>query len=387
MKIAFLTSEYPHPNTGSSGGIGTSIRNLGLGLTKLGQNVTIYVYGQRTDNEFIDEELTVVQIQNIKINGISWYLTRKKIQNIINKHILERGLQIVEAPDWTGITAFMKLKCPVVIKLHGSDTYFCHLERRPVKKWNYFLEKRALKNANAHISVSSYTASITNILFNLSINYKIIPNGIGIYNGSRLDNENDSTGGEKILLYVGTLIRKKGVFELPLIFNKVIEKSPDAELYLVGRDSADIKTGASSTLKLMLPLFNTNALKKVTYLGENKYEEVSRIYRKASVCIFPSFAESFGLVTIESMSFGKPTVCYDYPWTREIIDNKVNGYLIEPENRAQFAGVILELIANEELRDRIGKEARKRVQKRFESNAIAAENLNFYRSIIYQKLP
>jgi glycosyltransferase involved in cell wall biosynthesis len=386
MKIAFLTSEYPHPNTGPSGGIGTSIRNLGLGLSKLGQNVIIYVYGQRTDNEFIDEGLTVVQIRNIKIKGISWYLTRKKIQNIINKHISERGLQLVEAPDWTGITAFMKIECPVVIKLHGSDTYFCHLESRPVKRWNYFLERKALKNADAHISVSSYTASLTNIIFNQNINYKIIPNSIRIYEGNRSDEEDGSLSREKILLYVGTLIRKKGVFELPLIFNEVIEKNSDTELFLVGRDSADIKTGTSSTLKLILQLFNADALKKVTWLGEKTHEEVSQIYKKASVCIFPSFAESFGLVTIESMSFGKPTVCYDYPWTREIIDNKVNGYLIEPENRAQFSDVILELIANRDLRDRIGNEARRKIQKSFDSKIIAEKNFQFYKNVINLKL-
>jgi len=128
-------------------------------------------------------------------------------------------------------------------------------------------------------------------------------------------------------------------------------------------------------------------LKKVTYLGEKTPDEVSQIYRNATVCIFPSFAESFGLVIIESMSFGKPTVCYDYPWAREIIENKVNGYLIEPENRTEFAAIIHKLLTNEELRNSIGREARNKILRRFDSKIISRETLKFYSNIIYQKLP
>ena len=46
MKIAFLTPEYPHAKTGSSGGIGTSIRNLAIGLLAEGCSVRVLVYGQ-----------------------------------------------------------------------------------------------------------------------------------------------------------------------------------------------------------------------------------------------------------------------------------------------------------------------------------------------------
>ena len=53
MKIAFLTPEFPHPKTGSSGGIGTSIFNLSKGLAALGHEVSILVYGQNEDEVFV----------------------------------------------------------------------------------------------------------------------------------------------------------------------------------------------------------------------------------------------------------------------------------------------------------------------------------------------
>jgi len=55
MKIAFLTPEYPHPRTGNSGGIGTSIKNLAKGLLQQGCEVRIMIYGQKEEAVFDDE--------------------------------------------------------------------------------------------------------------------------------------------------------------------------------------------------------------------------------------------------------------------------------------------------------------------------------------------
>ena len=133
MKILFLTPEYPHPKTGTSGGIGTSINNLAKGLLHEGCQVHVLVYGQKEEAIFEDEGIVVQQIRNVKFKGLSWYLTRKKIEKHINQLYFEKKIDLVEAPDWTGISSFIQPKCPLVIRLNGSDTYFCQLEQRSVK--------------------------------------------------------------------------------------------------------------------------------------------------------------------------------------------------------------------------------------------------------------
>ncbi|MDO9261371.1 MAG: glycosyltransferase, partial [Flavobacteriaceae bacterium] len=159
MHIAFLTPEYPHPKTGNSGGIGTSIKNLGLGLIAQGCSVRILLYGQKTDATFEDNGMIIQQIKNVKLKGLSWFLTRKKIENIIDQLFENKEIDLVEAPDWTGITSFIKpKKCKIVIRLHGSDTYFCYLDQRKVKWIHKFHEKRALNNADGLISVRQFTA-------------------------------------------------------------------------------------------------------------------------------------------------------------------------------------------------------------------------------------
>ena len=86
MNIAFLTPEYPHTKTGVSGGIGTSIRALALALVKLNHGVIILLYGQKQDDSFEDEGVKVQCIKNVKLKGLSWWLTRKKLERIINSH-------------------------------------------------------------------------------------------------------------------------------------------------------------------------------------------------------------------------------------------------------------------------------------------------------------
>ena len=161
MKIAFLTPEFPHPKMGLSGGIGTSILNLSKGLTLIGHQVFVLVYGQKEDEVFEENDISYYKIRNIKLKGFSRLLTQKKIERLINNLVENHQLDIVEAPDWTGITSRIKPNCPVVIRLNGSDTYFCHLDKRPVKFLNKFHEKRALQNADALLSVSQYTAEVT----------------------------------------------------------------------------------------------------------------------------------------------------------------------------------------------------------------------------------
>ena len=179
MKIAFLTPEYPHPNTGSSGGIGTSIKNLAAGLLAQGCSVRVLVYGQKEEAFFEDNGILIQQIKNVKLKGLSWFLTRKKLQRIIDTLYHKQEIDLVEAADWTGITSFISpKKCPIVIRLNGSDTYFCHLDNRPVKWNNKFHEKRALQNADALLSVSQFTADVTNQLFGLGRKFTVIPNSI-----------------------------------------------------------------------------------------------------------------------------------------------------------------------------------------------------------------
>jgi glycosyltransferase involved in cell wall biosynthesis len=380
MQIALLTPEYPHTGTGNSGGIGTSIKNLAAGLLAEGCQVRVLVYGQKKDCVFDDAGVCIQQIRNVKIKGLSWYFTRKKIEKIINYLYHSKQIDIVEAPDWTGITSFIKPKqCPIVIRLNGSDTYFCHLDQRPVKWKNRFHEKRALQKADALLSVSQFTADKTNEVFGLNMKFKIIPNSIDVSSFNKSDAIAESPN---TILYFGSLIRKKGLLELPLIFNEVIKENPEAKLVLVGKDVPDIISGSNSTWEMMKRLFTKEALQHVSYLGSVPYSEIQAHINQTTVCVFPSFAEALPVSWIEAMAMQKSIVASNIGWATDVIYNGRNGFLVHPENHVEYASKINILLSNVQMREEFGWNAREKVLGKFSILIVAQQSLAFYKSLI-----
>lgn len=382
MQIAFLTPEYPHPKTGRSGGIGTSIKNLAIGLLKQGCAVRVLVCGQKEESIFDDNGITVQQIQNVKFKGLSWWFTRKKLEHIINELHSNQEIDVVEAPDWTGITSFIQpQKCPIVIRLNGSDTYFCHLDNRPVKWFNKFNERRAILKADGLLSVSQFTADLTNEVFGLLKEFTIIPNSIDI----ELFNVNGNSNNKNTILYFGSLIRKKGLLELPLIFNEVVKVNSAAELILIGNDVRDILTRNVSTWAMMQQLFTPEALQNVRYLGSVPYQEIKEFINKATLCVFPTFAEALPVSWIEAMALQKPIVASDIGWANEIIENGVDGFLAHPKDHKKYAERILELLENPEMQLAFGIKARKKISDTFSVQVVSKQSLLFYEDLIRKK--
>lgn len=377
MHIGFITSHFPFRDAKSVGGIGTSVKNLGDELVKLGHRVSVFVYGQQSDEQLFESGIQIYKIQNVKCKGFSWYFTRKKIQNTINRVDKINQIDIIESPDWEGITSFIKLKRPIIIRLNGSDTYFCHLDQRPVKFLNKFHERRALVNCKGIISVSKFTALITNEIMGIQNVFSIIPNGVNLSIFKPKEEEQQ----EQIILYFGGIIRKKGLLELPYIFNEVVKKIPSAKLLLIGYDMTDIKTGKISTQEMMLDMFSEKAIQNVKFIGSIPHQDIVKYINDSKVCVFPSFAEALPVSWIEAMALEKAIVASNIGWAKEVIDDGVNGFLVHPKSHLEYANRIIELLENPNLRNEFGKNARKKALEKFSIEVVAKKSLEFYEMI------
>jgi glycosyltransferase involved in cell wall biosynthesis len=380
MHIAFLTPEYPHERVQHAAGIGTSIKNLVVALVKKGIRVSVFVYGQAETAVFEEEGVKIHLIKTQKYKAFGWYLHRKYIQNYLNKYIISDAIDLVEVPDWTGISAFMNLKAPLVIRFHGSDAYFCYLEHRKQKSKNFWFEKLAINKAAAFIAPTRFAGELSKKIFGIK-NKKIQT----IHNGLELDqfqNRNPLVYKKGLILYIGTIIRKKGVLELPVIFNNVRNKFPEAQLVLIGSDSFDVQTNSKSTWELLQKEFKKEDLDKVSYLGKIPYQEVQGFIKKAHVCVFPTFAETLGMVTIESMALQKPVVNSNIGWSHELIIDSESGYLVHPKDHNEFANKIVSLLEDDILCSIIGEAARIRVETFFDIEKTVDQNSTFYKSII-----
>ena len=380
MHIAFLTPEYPHSKIKHSGGLGTSIKNLVVALVAKGVKVTIFVYGQPKLEIFEENGIVFHLIANKKYRFAKWFFYRKYIQNYVNSVVKNEKIDVIEAPDWTGVTAFMNFKVPLVIRFHGSDTYFCHIEKRKQKFKNRFFETLAVRKAKGFIAPTKYAGDVSAELFGLrKEKIKTIHYGLDL---TQFKNEHPERFEKGLILYIGTIIRKKGVFELPEIFNKVRSQVPEAKLVLIGGDAGDIATGSKSTWKLVQQQFHEKDLEQVSYLGKIPYSAVQDYIKKANVCVFPTYAETLGMVTIESMAMQKPVVNSNIGWAQELMEDGKSGFLVHPSQYEKYAKHITELINDEALYESMGSEALQFVSNHFDIQQVVEQNIQFYKDLL-----
>jgi len=377
LSIGFLTPEYPHPELSRSGGLGTSIKNLATGLVSYEHNATIFVVGQDKECHFFDEGVKIVSIKKEIHFAFNWYLERKRIQRIIQRYIDAEEIQLIEAPDWTGIPAFMKFDIPLIIRLNGSDGYFCYLDGRKQKWKHHFLEGKALKSADYIVSVSTFTADLTKKIFKLNSSIETIHNGVDVDVFKPI--ETDINEGQ--LLYYGTIIRKKGVLELAKAFNLVVQKAPTTTLLLIGKDAVDV-FDKISTLDIFFSILSEQAKKQVSYLAEVPYKEIQIYIAKAHIVVLPSFAEAFPMTWLETLAMGKALISSDIGWTEELMVDGKTGYTVNPKNHNEFSEKILKLLGDLELCEAFGKSGRDHVADNFSSKIITEQNLKYYKSII-----
>jgi len=185
------------------------------------------------------------------------------------------------------------------------------------------------------------------------------------------------------VLYFGSLIRKKGLLELPFIFNELIQLNPSAKLVLVGRDVSDIVSGSPSTWAMMQPLFTEQALLNVNYLGSVPYQDIKKYISEATVCVFPSFAEALPVSWIEAMAMKKAIVASTIGWATDVIDDEVNGFLVHPKIHTEYASKIGILLSNASMRQEFGILAREKVIQKFSISVVAQQSLAFYKKVTH----
>ncbi|HEX8141049.1 MAG TPA: glycosyltransferase family 4 protein [Pyrinomonadaceae bacterium] len=374
MHVLFLTIEYPPM---PSGGIGTSVRNLGRALVRQGHRVT--VVGAGPEAEFEDEGVRVRFIGETRVPKIGWLWDIRRAERELNRLVREEGAEIVEAHDWGGVSAGVHPRCPVVVRCNGTDTYFAHLLRKRVRPSVRLAESLALRQADDVIAVSRFTADVTRRLFHLRADVGVIPNGIDItqFKPASADEVETNT-----VLYFGTLTRKKGVLDLCRVFSRLVERRPEARLRLVGRDMRDQATGSDSTWRLCEAELSPAARERVEYMGPQPYDRMQEYVRRAALCVFPSYAEAFPLSWLEAMASEKAVVAYDIGWASEVIENGVSGMLVPSGDTEALARVIEDLLAEPSRANSLGRAARRRVEENFAADVVARQTIARYEQVL-----
>jgi glycosyltransferase involved in cell wall biosynthesis len=378
VHLCYLTPEFPHPDLRASGGIGASIQHLSSSMAARGHRVTVLCLADQSFETTVDGVCLKV-VKSTRLPKVGWLLNRWRLQKILRKMVQHEWLDLVEAPDWCGLSAGITPGCPVVVRCNGTDAFFGQLlGYKP--RWKVFLaEKKAILQADAVAAVSDFTARITGQLFNRQIT-TIIPNGV---DATRFQPCSTAIS-PPVLLYFGTLTRKKGVLELPGIFRLVRQVLPDTRLVMVGKSTLDKQTG-QDTVDVLESLICA-ADKPIIHISSGlPYDQIPAIIAQATVCVFPSFAECLPVSWIEAMLMQKPVVASNIGWAHDMIQDGVTGFLASPTDHVLFAEKIVTLLQHPDLAKKMGQAARTFALTHFSSEVVALQTEAWYQQILAQR--
>jgi glycosyltransferase involved in cell wall biosynthesis len=184
---------------------------------------------------------------------------------------------------------------------------------------------------------------------------------------------------ESLVLYTGRIAPGKGLQEL-IEAAKIMTKrhlDPDLRFVLVGEG-------------LLLPKLRQlvsqaglqNNFDFTGHLGADRRDDLVQLYQRASIFVLPSHHEGMPTALLEAMATGLPVVSTAVGGAREVVVHGENGLLVPPQKPAALAGALLTLLGDAALRNRLGRNARTTVERRYSWDAVSERYLACYEQVV-----
>ena len=268
--------------------------------------------------------------------------------SLIKKENPEKVLTISIKPNIYAGFACSLLGVPYYSLVQGLGTAF---KKKYVATLVTILYRAALKKAKLVFFENEDNA-------NLFINRKIIDkkkvivlNGAGVnthfYNYEAYPSEENGIN----LLYLGRLMKEKGVVELISAFNNIKDRY-NVTLTLVGFFEDDFREDFNNLLD--------KDSERILFYGFTR--DPKKFYKKAHCVLVPSYHEGMNNVLLEASSTGRAVITSNIPGCREIVEEGVTGFLCEVKNTKSLENCIVQFLEKTpQEREEMGKKARSKV--------------------------
>jgi len=184
---------------------------------------------------------------------------------------------------------------------------------------------------------------------------------------------NGRVGGVKIL-FASRLLREKGVFELVEAFDIIRSKYPQTELLVAG----DLYPENPSSLSGQ-DVEKLKGIKGITYLGH--VDDIPPLLADSDIVVLPSYREGTPRILIEAAAMEKPIVATDIAGCRGLVVDSENGFLVPVKSVEPLALAMEKLVADTELRHRMGRIGRKIVLDEFDETIVLKRTLEVYNDL------
>jgi len=401
MKILILQDDFPPE---AKGGAGIMAFNLAKTMKERGHSIFVIttVQDKKEEDEIEHEGLKIFRIYSKYHEHWRAYIslynfqTVRKIKKIINNlkpdiihvHNVHQYLSYhtLKLAKDSGAKVFLTAHDAMLYEYGKADdelkvSWLKELKENKLR-YNPFrnlIIRFYLRYADRIIAVSE---ALKKALENNGIkNVAVIHNGIDLKKWEIAEGEvkkfKDKYGlaDKKIVFFGGRLSEAKGGEQIVRAMAEVIKKNAEAILLVAGVKNKFFE----EMFKLAAKLGIGNSVLATGWL---EGEERAAAYFASDIVVFPSvYSDPFGLVNIEAMASKKPVIATCFGGAKEIVQDGITGYIVNPLNTEIFADRIIKVLSDSDLARQMGNAGYERVKNSFTLERQAEEYLKVFNSL------
>ncbi len=372
MHIVFICNEMP---PAPYGGIGAFVNTMSQSLAAKGHRVTIVGtywkdFGWEIPGVQVIPILRIVPrfCGNLLRFANYQYFRRLAIYRVLRALHKKQPIDIVEWPDCEGLFFRAIAGVTDILRTHGANFSHAVFDVGPHDALGRANEVNTLRKIPNWIGVSTWFSKFLQEQANTAPKKSAtIYNSIDI----QLFKPSNTFIDSQKVFYSGSLIKRKGVFQLVKAANIFLQTNKQAELIILGRDLQD-------ELRHLEEIIDPNVRDQIKIVHPVDQAYLAHLMRQSAVFCMPSILESFGNVWGEAMASGIPVVGSKATCGPEIVPDGDAGILVDPDNPQEIAEAVLELLGNSELRKQMGQAGRQVAVERYSLTKTVDQTLQFY---------
>ena len=393
QNICFVSPEY----WPLAGGTGAYIYYLSNELIKNGYNINIVTGSNQNFDVQVSNQLKVYFQKIPKAPIIKSFMlaeaSYRKLNSIRNTKIDITHPQLPLTPSFAVPPHFGKnLVCTVHSTWKGEaeaikeEAYSrLNANEKFLVSFNWFLrffETGMIKRSNRVIAVSDFTRQELRKYYNVPENrIRVIHNGVDTHkfqpavNKQKIKTELGLKPDDIVILSVGRLYARKGLFTLIEAIPMVIKQFKHAKFVISGKGQSDEIAKLSSYAERLSVKDN------IIFTGYYPDKKLPKLYQAADVFAFSTFYEHHPFAVLEALATGLPVVTTTVGGIAETIETGKNGLLVKPADSKQFSKALLYLLEHQKEAAEMGIKARKTIVEQYDWSILVKKTMQVYEEV------
>lgn len=355
-----------------------NLQEIGLAkaLVKKGHQCDIVYYNGTKDEKiqeyvFEDKKITIYWLPGKDFCGNIIYCS--KLYDIVTNYDV---IQSTEYNQIGNIKLYNKFKDKLIIYHGPYDSKINIKENIKVRLFDLYINLFYRKYKNVNIIAKSSLA----YEFLKSKGYSNVTTvGVG-FDKTRLNSKEEyqlneqiieKINNKKMILYIGQIEERRNIDFIINTYKNVYNENKDTILVLVGKGTKEYEEKCKKLItKLELE-------ENIVIIPQLKQCEIGNLYKRANVFLLPSSYEIFGMVLLEAMYYGVPTITTYNGGSATIINNGENGYIIKELDLNEWSTKILDILKNNN--QKMSKQAKDTINNKYLWEKLVDKFLELYK--------